>query len=144
VSEPLSSLDRLVIVDDLRRLQSHLARLASARDWPLLDDLFTRDGQFRAFGADGALECFADTPGIGAVIDRALGEGILITRFSGEEFEILSSTRAESLCSVEHIVLVGPSQAAIRGYGSLNLAYRRSSGPWLIRSAEFTRTAPAR
>ncbi|GAA5210299.1 nuclear transport factor 2 family protein [Microbacterium kyungheense] len=136
-----SPLDRLLAIEQLRDLQARLCRLASARDWPAVEELFLPDGRFRAFGADGALTCFADGPGIGQAIDRALGAGTLIVRAFGEEFDVLSDSRAEARSSVEDLLFVGDRERVLHGFGWLSVAYRRDGGHWRIRSAEFTRIA---
>jgi len=140
----LSPLDRLVALEDLRRMQARLYRLASARDWRAVQDLFTPDGQFRVFRADGTLECFADGRGIGETIERVVGEGIFVVRGYGEEIEILSDSRAEINCSVEDLLFAGQTRRVLHGFGSLSLAYRRAEGTWRVRSAEFTRIARER
>ncbi|WP_395244955.1 nuclear transport factor 2 family protein [Agromyces sp. MMS24-K17] len=134
-------MDRLVAIEELRRLQARLCRLASERDWPAVEELFLPDGRFRAFAADGALTCFADGPGIGEAIDRALGAGTLIVRAFGEELDVLSDARAEGRCSIEDLLFIGNRERVIHGFGWLSVAYRRDGRHWRIRSAEFTRIA---
>lgn len=137
----LSPLDRLVGIEDLRRLQARLCRFASARDWPAVHGLFTADGRFRVFGSDGSLACFATGTELGEAVDRALGSGTLVVRVSCEEFDLLTDTRAEGTCAVEDLMFLGRTGRVVHGFGSLSLAYRRVDAGWRIRSAEYTRLA---
>ncbi|MCZ2263700.1 MULTISPECIES: nuclear transport factor 2 family protein [unclassified Isoptericola] len=141
MTDPLAPLDRLLVLEELRRVQSRLCRAASVRDWAELESLFTPDGRFRAYGADGELGCFAATTGIGAAIDRAIGPGRLVVQSSDEELDVLADDRADGTWAVEDTLYPEDGTRARHGAGSLALAYRFDGGRWRVATAEFTRTA---
>ncbi|MFC8597308.1 MULTISPECIES: nuclear transport factor 2 family protein [unclassified Isoptericola] len=141
MTDPLAPLDRLLVLEELRRVQARLCRAASARDWAELEAVFTADGRFRAYGPDGELGCFAASSGIGAAIDRAVGPGRLVVQSSDEELDVLADDRADGTWSVEDTLYPDGESPARHGAGSLALAYRLDEGRWRVATAEFTRTA---
>ncbi|MWB97835.1 nuclear transport factor 2 family protein [Agromyces seonyuensis] len=141
MTEALPPLDRLLVLEELRRLQARLCDAAVAREWTEVDALFSADGRFRAYEIGGELACFTSSPGIGAALEHAVGAGRVVLSSSDEELDALAEDRADGTWTIDDSWYADDGDRAVHGAGSLALGYRREDGQWRIATAEYTRTA---
>lgn len=135
----VTALEQLAAIEALRSLQSRVCRHAGAREWDEFERLFTENAQLRAYGADGELECFAVSPGIGAAIGSRLAPGPFLVHAGGAELTVCSPDRAEGVWWIEDVVPAAGGAGVVRGFGSLHASYERRGERWLVRSADVVR-----
>jgi hypothetical protein len=146
----MTDLERLLAVEDIRKLKAAYFRCMDTKNWDELPSLFTRDA---TFDVRGALEMpksedgYAAEPvitGRAAIVDyvRAGLEPIISVHHGHmPEIEILSHTAAKGLWPMSDMLILpagGPFRI-FHGYGHYRETYMREGMDWHISTLQLRR-----
>lgn len=145
----MTDLERLIAIEDIRRLQARYARLADAKDWRALAALFLPDGSFvshdLAGQPQGSMRGRAD---LVRQIGAAVGAGTAIHHLLSYEIEVHSPTRAHAIWAMEDWVDRSAEAATaeaplpfrtMHGCGHYHTDYEKVDGAWFIASQKLYR-----
>jgi SnoaL-like domain len=144
----MTGIEKLLAIEDIRRLKAAYFRCMDTKNWDELPTLFTDDA---SFDVRGALEMpkpdYSGEPVVSgrAAITAYIRDGLtpLISVHHGHspEIEITSATSAKGIWPMTDM-LVAPEGAPFhifRGYGYYRENYRRQDDIWRIASLELRR-----
>ena len=145
----MTEIDRLAAIEAIRSLQSRYVRLADAKDWQKLSELFVSQGSFTVFGVDG--KPFAAMVGreqIRHTISAGVGAGTAVHHLFSYEIEIQHETRARAIWSMEDWVdrtddrnrTADAPFATLHGTGHYHVTYEKVDGEWFIADQKLHRT----
>ncbi|GHA76760.1 MULTISPECIES: nuclear transport factor 2 family protein [Streptomyces] len=145
----MDTVDRLSIIEDLRRLMASYVRYADNQRWQDLTELFTEDGTFTPHKPDGSVwlhmegrEQIAETIGASGGPDVTL-----IHHLFTDEIDVDSATSAHGVWSMEDIV-TRPADAPVsedipfrvmHGFGHYHARFVRTAAGWRIAELKQTR-----
>lgn len=130
--------ERLVELEEIKRLKARYCRHLDAKDWAAWRTLFTDDFVSDTASAGGTTIQGADE--FVAFVRRNLGNPAKVTshQVHAPEIELTSPTTARWVWALEDVVRLGPA-VHMRGYGHYHETYRKVDGRWLIASSRLTR-----
>lgn len=142
----LGPLERLLAIEDIKRLKARYFRLMDSKDWVGFAELFSRDA---SFDVQGALE---ENPGPSqepirgraAIVDYVRrGISPITSAHYGHmpEIDILTEDSATGIWALADILRMpdGAPFARFRGYGHYHERYVREEGAWRIAALRITR-----
>lgn len=149
----MNAVEKLVAIEEIRRLKARYFRALDARDMSLFAALFTEDAEIDVEGSvdseseGSAIEGFND----GAVIIGGKAMAEFVTRVASgittahhghmAEIDITSDSTATGIWAMEdHLWFpAGAPHRKMHGYGHYHETYRKVAGQWLIDSMTITR-----
>lgn len=140
-TDTLTDLDRLVAIDALRDLQSRYARLADARDWHALADLFVPDGSFIPLLPSGEPQAtMTGRDEIVRTIAAGIGAGKATHHLFSFEIAFEGPDRATGVWSMEDWIdrsddpdwTPAAPFRTLHGRGHYHVAYEKRDGRWFI------------
>ncbi|MEQ8145310.1 nuclear transport factor 2 family protein [Streptomyces sp. OP7] len=145
----MDAVERLSIIEDLRRLMARYVYCADHHRWQDLANLFTPTGTFTPHKPDGSVwlrmegrEEIARTVGASGGPDD-----VLIHHLFSDEIEVISRTSARGTWAMEDII-VRPEGAVVNenfpfkgmhGFGHYHARFVHADGRWYIAELEQTR-----
>ena len=145
----MDDIERLTIIEDLRRLMARYVYSADHQRWPELAALFTPDGTFTPHNVDGSVaQRMAGREEIAASIPAAIGPGaVLIHHLFSDETDVDSAASAHGVFAMEDLITrpasTGESGQAqftsMHGYGHYRPRFTRVDGRWYIAELVLTR-----
>ena len=143
----MDKLDRLVAIEEIRRLKSRYFRCVDTKNWEELALLFCAEAEFdttRASDLEIALpESDHLSRGRDAILEYIV-EGMASSRSvhhgHGHEIEIVSPDEAHGIVAMEDIVeWSAPANIHLHGFGHYHETYRVEDGVWRIWRSKLTR-----
>jgi SnoaL-like domain len=138
----MNGLDKLMAIEQIKKLKARYFRFVDAKDWHALEDLFSEDAM---------IDISADVSGgvmIGgarlAEVARASLEGcVSVHHGHSPEIEIVSYTSASAIWAMED-TLKWPEESPTRirsfhGYGHYHESYTYIADRWRINAMRLTR-----
>jgi hypothetical protein len=147
----MDAVDKLLAIEEIRRVEARYARFADAKDWGAVGSLFAENGTFAPQDGDGKTIMILTGPqAIAEGLGATTGEDVqpLHTLFTAE-IDILDETQATNIQAMADLVFRGPKAAPIeglpdfsemRGWGHYHSTYEKQDGVWLITERIQTRT----
>ncbi|NGN92395.1 nuclear transport factor 2 family protein [Nocardioides sp. KC13] len=144
----METLERLSIIEDVRRLMARYVRYADHQRWDDLAGLFTEDGTFTPHKPDGSVWLRMNgRDEISATVGASGGPGVtLVHHLFSDEIDVDSAETARGVFAMEDIV-TRPEDAEVsetipfrrmHGFGHYHARFVRTDGSWRI--AELTQT----
>lgn len=142
----MDGIERLIVIEDIRALQSRYVRLADSGDWQGLSELFLPDAPFTAYGVAGDVQ--TDLNGreaIAAGVAAGVGSGIVIHHLFSYEIDVQSPVRAHGVWAMEDWIDRSHETGTIpfrtmRGYGHYHVDYAKTGEGWRIAGLKLQRT----
>ncbi len=147
----MDAVDKLLAIEEIRRVEARYARFADAKDWAAVGSLFAENGTFAPQDGDGNTIVILKGP-------KAIADGLaattgtdvqpLHTLFTAE-IDILDETHATNIQAMADLVFRGPKAVPIdglpdfsemRGWGHYHTTYEKQGGAWLITERVQKRT----
>lgn len=140
----MTELERLIAVEEIKRLKARYFRCVDTKDW---------DGYQAVFCDDVAFDVSCDIPEGGIVVGAAAATAIAREGLSGDvvsvhhghcpEIEITSPHTAHGVWTMEDRLFWGPESAfpgqALHGMGHYTETYQKTAGGWRIKSLRLSR-----
>src|SRR5487761_380297 len=147
----MDDVERLTIIEDLRRVMARYGYYADHQRWPELAALFTPDATFTPHDVDGSVARRMTGPGeIAASIPAAVGPGaVLIHHLFSDEIDVDSAVSAHGVFAMEDLITRPASTAstggsgqarftAIHGSGHYRPQFTKANGRWYIAELVLT------
>ncbi|MEV0820843.1 nuclear transport factor 2 family protein [Nonomuraea rubra] len=145
----MDAIERLSVVEELRRLMARYVRYADHQRWQDLANLFTPDGTFTPYKPDGSVWLHMEgREGIAATVGASGGPGVtLVHHLFSDEIDVDSATGARGVWAMEDIV-TRPEDAPVsddipfrgmHGFGHYHARFVKTDGSWYIAELEQTR-----
>ncbi|XVU27781.1 nuclear transport factor 2 family protein [Actinoplanes sp. CA-054009] len=144
----MDAIERLSIIEDLRRVMAGYARAADEQRWSDLAGVFTPDGTYTPYNPDGSVLLHMEgREQIAATISATAGPGdVLIHHLFSDEIDVESPTSARGVFTMEDIVTKAEDAQVnealpfkgLHGYGRYHARFVKVDGRWYI--AEMTQT----
>ncbi|WP_331737702.1 nuclear transport factor 2 family protein [Streptomyces sp. NBC_00019] len=149
----MDTVDRLAIIEDIRRVMARYVHHADRHRWHDLAGLFTPDATFTPHRPDGSILLRMEgRDGIEAGVGSSGGpDDILIHHLFSDEIDVESATSARGVWAMEDIVTRQevparqegePDELAFKGlhgYGHYHGRFVKVDGTWYIAQLEQTR-----
>lgn len=143
----LAPIDRLLAIEDIKRLKARYFRCMDLHDWDGMAQVFATDCEF---DPHGALEENPDRSAAEPILGReatiayiSAGISPLASAHFGHmpEIEILSQTEATGIWALADILRTphGEPFSLFRGYGHYHETYTKADGLWRIATLRITR-----
>lgn len=98
----MDGIERLIVIEDIRALQSRYVRLADSRDWKGLSGLFLPSASFTAYGVAGDIQNDLTGPSqIAEGVAAGVGSGVVIHHLFSYEIDVQSPVRANGVWAME-------------------------------------------
>ena len=142
----LDPIERLVAIEEIRRLKARYWRFVDTKQWDAFGKLFARDARFTdhaggPFHCDGAAEIQSK---ISAVLEKAL----TIHQGHQSEIDIEDASNARGIWVMEDYLVFPPGdahptnpfpEATVRGYGHYVERYVKIGGEWFFQAVDLYR-----
>ena len=145
----MDDIDRLTIIENLRRLMARYVYSADHQRWPELAALFTPDGTFTPHNVDGSvLRRMTGREEIAASIAASVGPGaVVIHHLFSDEIDVDSAASARGVFAMEDLISrpastdeSGRAQfTSMHGYGHYRPRFTKADGRWHISELVQTR-----
>jgi hypothetical protein len=145
----MDDIDRLTIIENLRRLMARYVYIADHQRWPELAALFTPDGTFTPHNVDGSvLRRMNGRDEIAASIAASVGPGaVVIHHLFSDEIDVDSASSARGVFAMEDLISrpastdeSGRAQfTSMHGYGHYRPRFTKADGRWYISELVQTR-----
>jgi hypothetical protein len=145
----MDDIERLSIIEDIRRLMARYVYNADHQQWNDLAALFTPDGTFTPHNVDGsAARRMAGREEISTSIPASVGpDAVLIHHLFSDEIDVESATAARGVWAMEDLITrpsttddKGVAQfATMHGFGHYRPRFVKAGGSWHIAELVLTR-----
>ena len=141
----MHDLERLVIVENLRRLMARYVYLADHQRWTDLAGLFTPDGTFIPRLVDGSpIRVMRGRAAIADSVSRSVGPGATVLHhLFSDEIDVRSADSATGICAMEDLVIrpegTTDRPRTMHGFGHYRPRFIRTPDGWRIADLEQTR-----
>ena len=136
----MEDLERLIIIEQVRRLKATYCRLLDQHLWPELAALFVPDAHF-TLATTGEPLRFDGVETWLAYVRPLLDGSQTVHQVPQAEIDVEDSTNVRALWAMTDYVIPRPEtgRAPFFGYGHYREHYRKEAGSWRIVSLELTR-----
>ena len=138
----LNAIDRLLAIEQIRRLKARYFRCVDTKDWEGFGALFLPDARFD-ISADLPGGVFEGVTSIVRVASEGLRGAVSVHLGHSPEIDVTSERTAEAIWAMEDRVLWDDSAAAplrsLHGFGHYHETYERREQRWQISSLRLTR-----
>src|SRR4051812_16430117 len=142
---PVTDLERLVAIEDIKQLKYRYYRFLDMRDWESFKTVWTEDAvmdvnsEHRILNTEEGL--YHGPEAITRFARKAIGEGTTIDHAIMPEIDILSSTTARAIWVQEDRVTwpANHPNRSLHGHGHEHETYRKIDGQWRIASTKLVR-----
>jgi hypothetical protein len=145
----MDDIERLTIIEDLRRLMARYVYSADHQCWPDLAALFTPDASFTMHNVDGSVAGrLAGREQIATGIPASLGSGaVLVHHLFSDEIDVDSVASAHAVIAMEDLITRPASTdesgqarfTSMHGYGHYRPRFTKENGRWYIADLVLTR-----
>jgi hypothetical protein len=144
----MDAVERLSIIEDLRRLMARYVRSADHHRWQDLVGLFTPDGTFTPHKPDGSVWVRMEgRDKIAEIVSSNGPDDVLVHHLFSDEIDVESATSARGVWAMEDII-TRPENAEVNeqfpfkgmhGFGHYDARFVKVDGSWYIAELEQTR-----
>ncbi|PSM43257.1 nuclear transport factor 2 family protein [Streptomyces dioscori] len=146
----MDDMEKLVVVEGLRRLMARYVYAADHQQWDELASLFTPDGTFTPHDTDGTvLIRMEGREEIARALPEGVGSGaVLVHHLFSDLIDVESATSARGIWAMEDLVRRpvpagcaerGQGFTEMHGYGHYRPRFTRIDGEWRIAELVLTR-----
>jgi uncharacterized protein (TIGR02246 family) len=135
----LDAVERLVAIEEIKRLKARYFRCVDTKDWDGLLEVFAPDGRFTMSGRpDQPLEGAAE---ISSFLGSAMVEVVSVHHGHMPEIDITSDSTAKAIWAMEDILRWPPGNAMLtqHGWGHYHETYVKVDGRWRIQTSLLTK-----
>ncbi|WP_320779284.1 nuclear transport factor 2 family protein [Streptomyces sp. CRN 30] len=146
----MDTVERLNVIEELRRLMARYVRYADEQRWPDLARLFTPDGTFTPHRPDGSVWLRMEgRDQIAATVGASGGSGVtLVHHLFSDEIDVDSPAAARGVWAMEDIVTRSADAEVsdtvpfrrMHGSGHYRARFVKADGAWHIAELVQTRT----
>src|SRR3954469_8573342 len=148
--QPVSDVEKLVAINEIREVMARYARHADHKEFEALAGLFTPDGTFKPHKVEGiGWMHMGGRAGIARTIAESVGNAQVLHQLFSYETEVLSPTSATSVVSMADMLIrsdggaVAPHEntdfTTMHGYGHYHGDLVKVDGRWYIKTLVQTR-----
>lgn len=137
----LSDIERLTIIEDIKKMRAGFARFLDTKDWESFESLWAPDAVMDV-SEEGAAEAIVTGPAaITAFVRHAIGHATTVHHAHAPEIEVLTSSYARGIWAMEDRLRwpEGSPLTELNGFGHYHETYERCGGPWVVKSFRLTR-----
>jgi hypothetical protein len=139
--DDLNPVDRLLAIEDLKRLKARYFRFVDTKKWRELQELFAADATVN-FPESSLENCPIGT--FLEILERYLDGSCSIHHGYMPEITVTSDDSASAIWSMDDRLYFSETRAAdgiaaVRGFGHYHETYVRQEGRWLIKTLRLTR-----
>jgi len=145
----MDAVERLSIIEDLRRLMARYVRCADHHRWQDLAGLFTPEGSFTPHKPDGSVWLqMVGREQIAEIVGSSGGpDDVLVHHLFSDEIDVESATSAHGVWAMEDII-TRPEDAEVNekfpfkgmhGFGHYHARFVKVDGSWYIAELKQTR-----
>ena len=133
--------ERLVAVEDIRRLKAAYFRCMDTKDWDGFRDVFADDAEMDMRAEAGDAGLVHGNQAIADFVRGAVGNVVTVHHGHMSEIEVTSPTTATGIWAMEDKLRwpSGGSLGEMHGYGHYHETYAKVDGHWRIRTLTLTR-----
>ncbi|SEN17036.1 nuclear transport factor 2 family protein [Actinacidiphila rubida] len=145
----MNEIERLSIIESLRRLMARYVYAADHQQWDELASLFTPDGSFTPHNADGTVLRRMDGPEeIARSIPRSVGSGaVIVHHLFSDLVDVESADAARGVWAMEDLIRRPartdpdgrPQFTEMHGFGHYRPRFTKTGGEWRIAELVLTR-----
>jgi NADPH:quinone reductase-like Zn-dependent oxidoreductase len=135
----LNDLEKLVAIEEIKRLRARFARCMDTKQWVEMQDTITGDCEFDARDGTVVTELWHGAEDVVANIRRSLDAAVSVHHAHMPEIEITSPTTAKGLWAMQDL-LCFQGGIVLRGSGHYHEEYRKEAdGKWRLSWYRLTR-----
>ena len=141
----MDDIERLIAIEDIRRLKARYFRCMDTKDWDGFRDVFAADAEMDMRAEAGEAGLVRGAPEIAAFVRGAVDTVVTVHHGHMPEIDVTSPTTATGVWAMED-VLFWPKgrrpdgvEGRVHGYGHYHETYARESVGWRIKSLRLTR-----
>lgn len=136
----VSSLKRLIAVEDIRKLRARFARALDLKEWTVLRGCLTDDCHFDCTQEEGVTEPWLGGDAIVENISCSFATAVTVHHAHTAEIEIEGDASATGLWAMQDLLkFPGTPTINIVGYGHYHERYRKEDQVWRICAYKLTR-----
>jgi hypothetical protein len=142
----MTDLKRLIVIEDIRALQSSYVRYADLKDWQALVGLFLPDAAFTPYDAEGNPQVvMTGRDEIAKRVSASVGKGTALHHLLSYEIEVESPTRAHGIWAMEDWIDRSNDDApaapfkTMHGCGHYHTDYEKVDERWFIAGQKLHR-----
>jgi SnoaL-like domain len=137
----MDDIERLIAVEDIRRLKARYFRCMDTKDWDGFRDVFAADAEMDMRAEAGEAGLVRGAPEIAAFVRGAVDTVVTAHHGHMPEIDVTSPTTATGVWAMEDVLRWPPGGPItdMRGWGHYHETYVKRDGGWLIQTLTLTR-----
>ena len=140
----MTDVERLLAVEEIKKLKARYYRWMDTKQWPGWQDVFTADAvmdvsEERLPGGAEATPMITGRDKIISFVSKVLEGVVTVHHGHMPEIEVTSDTTARGIWSMEDKLRWPDGKTTMHGYGHYHETYEKVGGKWLIKTLKLTR-----
>lgn len=139
----MSDVERLLAIEDIKRLKARYYRCMDTKDWACLEAVFAPDAQARFLGSRDedpqSVQPLVGRAKVAGHIRQAVETRVTVHHGHMPEIEITSPTTGRGIWAMEDRLQGPDGKNLLTGYGHYHETYERIDGAWTIKTLLLTR-----
>jgi hypothetical protein len=133
--------ERLIAIEDIRRLKARYFRCMDTKDWDGFRDVFAADAEMDMRAEAGEAGLVRGAPEIAAFVRGAVDTVVTAHHGHMPEIDVTSPTTATGVWAMEDVLRWPPGGpiADMHGWGHYHETYVKGDGGWRIQTLTLTR-----
>jgi SnoaL-like domain len=137
----MDDIERLIAVEDIRRLKARYFRCMDTKDWDGFRDVFAADAEMDMRAEAGEAGLVRGAPEIAAFVRGAVDTVVTAHHGHMPEIDVTSPTTATGVWAMEDVLRwpTGGPITDMHGWGHYHETYVKRDGGWLIHTLTLIR-----
>jgi hypothetical protein len=137
----MDDIERLIAIEDIRRLKARYFRCMDTKDWDGFRDVFAADAEMDMRAEAGEAGLVRGAPEIAAFVRGAVDTVVTVHHGHMPEIDVTSPTTATGVWAMEDVLRWPPGGpiADMHGWGHYHETYVKRDGGWRIQTLTLTR-----
>jgi hypothetical protein len=137
----MDNTERLLAIEDIRRLKARYFRCMDTKDWDGFRDVFAPDAEMDMRSEAGDAGLVRGAPSIAEFVRGAVDDVDTAHHGHMPEIDVTSPTTATGVWAMEDVLRWPPGGplTSMHGWGHYHETYVKQDGRWLIQTLSLTR-----
>ena len=137
----MDDIERLIAIEDIRRLKARYFRCMDTKDWDGFRDVFAADAEMDMRAEAGEAGLVRGAPEIAAFVRGAVDTVVTAHHGHMPEIDVTSPTTATGVWAMEDVLRWPPGgpMTDMHGCGHYHETYVKGDGGWRIQTLTLTR-----
>lgn len=131
----MDAVDRLVAIEEIKRLKASYCRFMDTKDWANFARCFTPDAIFDHGGEGGAVQ---GPDEIAAFVRSVVGDVQLVHHALMPEVDVISETSATAIWGLDDRLRWPDGRRTLHAFGHYHETYDKVDGQWRIASSRVS------